>query len=62
MLAPPPTLVSQTANMRVEVASIEKFNEPDLENASAGPEDVGIGLGDITREQVSLGDLLIGVT
>jgi len=44
------------------VASIVKFNEPDLENASAGPDDVGIGLADITREQVSLGDLLIEVT
>ena len=52
-------VVSQTANMRVEVASIEKFNEPDLENASAGTDDVGIGLADMTREQASVGDVLI---
>ena len=53
------TLVSHSSKTAVRVASIEKFKQPDLQEASAGPDDVGIGLADITREQVQAEDLLI---
>ena len=51
-------LVSATAKRPVRVASIEKFQLSDLQEAHACSDDVGIGLADVTREQVSLEDLL----
>jgi len=54
------TLVSGAAKLPVIVASIEKFQQDLLDEASAGPDDVGIGLAEITREQVQVHDLLVG--
>ena len=53
-------LISGTTKLPVRVASIEKFKQPPLDETSAGPDDVGIGLADITREQVHHNDLLVG--
>jgi translation elongation factor EF-Tu-like GTPase len=53
-------LVSGATKLPVIVASIEKFQEHSLDEASAGPDDVGIGLAQVTREQVHLHDLLVG--
>lgn len=52
-------LVSDVTKQEVIVASIEKFQQPSLDEASAGPDDVGIGLAGITRERVHVDDLLI---
>ena len=53
-------LISPTARLVVRVASVRKFKAHNLQEASAGPEDVGIGLAGITREQVSANDILVG--
>ena len=53
-------LVSGSTKRPVVVASIEKFQQPSLDEAHAGPDDVGIGLGNVTREQVQFEDLLVG--
>lgn len=53
-------LVSGDRKREVIVASIEKFEQPSLDEAHAGPDDVGIGLAEITRDEIQLSDLLVG--
>ena len=52
-------LSSGTSSRQVVVASIEKFQLPALHEVMAGPDDVGIGLFGITREQVLVHDVLV---
>ena len=53
-------LVSGGSKREVIVASIEKFEQPSLNEAHAGPDDVAIGLAEITRDEIQLSDLLVG--
>jgi translation elongation factor EF-Tu-like GTPase len=52
-------LKSGVSSRKVVVASIEKFQLPALHEATAGPDDVGIGLFGVTRDQVQVRDVLV---
>lgn len=53
-------VISRSNKVTARVAGIERFGEPVLNMASAGPEDTGILLEGISCTQVHAGDLLMG--
>ena len=51
-------LKGKIGNREVTVKSIEKFQQKDLKTVEAGPDDVGLGLSDLKKADVSQGAVL----
>ena len=51
-------LKGKIGNREITVKSIEKFQQKDLKMVTAGPDDVGLGLSDLKKEDVPPGSVL----